>query len=239
MSKKYTLEEVIYKANLIHEFKYDYSLINTYNNMHDVVNIICPKHGEFKQSFHHHINKKRGCKYCAINNVTSNTEEFIKKSKKIHGDKYIYDKVNYINCKEYIIITCPKHGDFLQRARDHIYKKEGCPKCNNFNNEQIIINILTNKNVNFEYQKMFDLCKNKRKLKFDFYLPDYNLCIEYDGEQHYKIVEYWGGEKGLKYRKNNDIIKDNYCKENNINLLRISYKDFNNIETILKNILDV
>lgn len=72
-------------------------------------------------------------------------------------------------------------------------------------------------------------------MRFDFYLPDHNTCIEYDGIQHFKIIEYFGGRSGFMKQKHRDKIKNNYCKENNIKLLRISYNDFNNINNILKN----
>ena len=70
---------------------------------------------------------------------------------------------------------------------------------------------------------MFDKCKDIRKLKFDFFLPDYNVCIEFDGEQHFKICEW--GEKKLKDSIKKDGIKNSFCENNNIKLLRISYKD--------------
>ena len=60
---------------------------------------------------------------------------------------------------------------------------------------------------------------------FDFYLPDYNLCIEYDGEQHFKPLKHFGGEKDLTERQENDKIKTNYCLENKISLLRIRYDE--------------
>ena len=64
-----------------------------------------------------------------------------------------------------------------------------------------------------------------RKLFFDFYLPEYKLCIEFDGIQHHIPIKFFGGNDGLKERKNNDKIKDQYCNNNNIDLLRISYLD--------------
>jgi very-short-patch-repair endonuclease len=67
-----------------------------------------------------------------------------------------------------------------------------------------------------------------RKLPFDFYIPEFNMCIEYDGEQHFKAVDYFGGEDGLKIRQIHDRIKTDYCNSNNILLLRIRYDE--NIE---------
>lgn len=81
----------------------------------------------------------------------------------------------------------------------------------------------------------FDNCKYKNKLPFDFYLPDYNICIEYDGLQHYESIEYFGGEKNYKLRIEKDKIKTKYCQDNNIILERIIYSD--NIIEKLENIL--
>jgi very-short-patch-repair endonuclease len=84
-------------------------------------------------------------------------------------------------------------------------------------------------------KKKFKNCKNKKQLFFDFFLPDFNCCIEYDGIQHFEIVEFFGGEKSFNERLINDNIKNDFCEENNISLLRISYKD--NINEILEKII--
>ena len=70
-------------------------------------------------------------------------------------------------------------------------------------------------------------------MPFDFYLPDYNICIEYDGELHYKSIDFYGGEEELMKQQNRDNIKTQYCKDNNITLIRIPYWDLNNINKIL------
>jgi hypothetical protein len=91
--------------------------------------------------------------------------------------------------------------------------------------ETIIENILISKNIEYIKEKTFDNCKNIKKLRFDFYIPSINLCIEYNGIQHYEIVNRFGGKEKLLYQRNNDLIKSSFCKENNINLIVISYKD--------------
>jgi len=67
--------------------------------------------------------------------------------------------------------------------------------------------------------------KYKSLLYFDFYLPDYNICIEYDGEQHFRSIEYWGGDKQFEIIKLRDNLKSEYCKDNNINLLRLNFNE--------------
>ena len=83
--------------------------------------------------------------------------------------------------------------------------------------------LLQELNIEYEKEKIFKECKDNLNLRFDFFLPKYNICIEYDGEQHFKPIKYWGGEEGLRNRQNKDKIKNNYCKENNIQLIRLNY----------------
>lgn len=93
---------------------------------------------------------------------------------------------------------------------------------------------LKNKNIAYEKQKKFEDCKCKLLLPFDFYVSSYNLCIEYDGEQHFYPVSCYGGDKcfmGVKYR---DSVKNEYCYANKIKILRIPYFQFDQIELILE-----
>ena len=109
---------------------------------------------------------------------------------------------------------------------------QGCPICKESKGEKEIRNYLKNNNIVFESQKKFNNCRNKNPLPFDFYLPLLNICIEYDGIQHYKSNTFFGGEKGLKQRQINDKIKTQYCKDNDIRLLRIKYNQ-NNLKKLL------
>lgn len=98
-----------------------------------------------------------------------------------------------------------------------------CGCLNKSKGEIYIEEILQENNINYIPQKRFEDCKNKRTLPFDFYLPNYNICFEFDGRQHSEPVSFWGGEKRFKDLKFNDSIKDTYCRENGINLIRIPY----------------
>lgn len=93
--------------------------------------------------------------------------------------------------------------------------------------------ILVKNEINFIPQKNFDGCVYKNNLKFDFYIPYLNLCIELDGLQHFKPIEFFGGEKSFRETQIRDQIKNTYCAEHNIHLLRIPYTQFKNIEQIL------
>ena len=81
----------------------------------------------------------------------------------------------------------------------------------------------------------FTNCRDKKVLPFDFYLPQYNLCIEYDGEQHFDIKHSFRDEDSFWNTVLHDAIKNSFCEDNNITLLRIPFWEFDNIEDIIKN----
>ena len=123
-----TSDEWIEEARKIHGDKYDYSKVE-YKNAHTKVCIICPKHGEFWQTATKHITcKKSGCPICAREKQTLTTEEFIRRAKQIHGNKYDYTKTKYVNQKTKVCIICPKHGEFWQLPNGHLEGK-GCKYC--------------------------------------------------------------------------------------------------------------
>ena len=102
--------------------------------------------------------------------------------------------------------------------------------------EKRIYDYLQRKNIEFVWQKRFKDCKDKRELPFDFYLPKYNLIVEFDGEQHYKITGRFGQENFDIIQKH-DLIKNKYCANNNINIIRLTHDDLSNnmIEWMLDN----
>ena len=230
-SQTLSKEEFIKRANEIHgDGIYDYTHVD-YQGYDENVQIICSKHGPFSQTHANHLNGK-GCSKCAweklANERKMTLEEFIEEANKIHGEgTYDYSKVDYKNYKTEVIIICPKHGDFPQTPASHL-KGCGCRKCNKNIGENAIRNFLTKNNIEFEEQKKFEGCKYKRQLRFDFYIPKYNLCIESDGIPHFEKVN-WNGkmtneemEKLLKSNQFRDKIKNDYCKKNGIILLRVN-----------------
>jgi hypothetical protein len=126
------LENIIKKANDIHNNYYNYSLITTYTKMIDKYKIICPEHGEFEQTLHKHL-QRDGCKKCGIKKRDNYKKEkfaleFAKKANEIHKEKYTYNSVIYKNATTNIIINCPIHGDFLLTPNKHL-NGGGCKKC--------------------------------------------------------------------------------------------------------------
>lgn len=124
--KRLTTEEFINKAKTIHGDRYDYSK-TVYHNSRGKVCIICPDHGEFWQSPNSHLNGS-GCPHCCTNNQKYTLDDFISNARTMHGDKYDYSQVEYINNESKVCIICPEHGEFWQKAGNHLHG-QGCPKC--------------------------------------------------------------------------------------------------------------
>ena len=231
MGKQLNTEQFIEKARKIHGDKYDYSKVE-YKNTEIKVCIICSKHGEFYQSPHDHLAGK-GCKLCAIEEIKQkrrfSTEQFIEKARKIHGDKYDYSKVEYVGNHKKVSIICKKCGKiFFQTPHNHLSGQD-CPNCVNAGPskpEKQIMEFLNNMGEKFIYQKRFSDCRNKKPLPFDFYLPNRDICIEYQGKQHFNKVDKFGGDNGFKIIKLTDKIKKEWCSiPNNPTLLEITYLD--------------
>ena len=233
-SKNKTTEQFITDAKKIHKDLYNYSKVNYIKNS-IAVEIICKTHGSFFQKPSCHLNKG-GCKKCADENKKLTLEQSILRSNKTHNNLYDYSTSFYINNYTKIEIVCSVHGSFFQTPNFHMLG-QGCPSCKKSLMENYISKILDMNNIKYERQKTFFDCKNINKLPFDFYLPDLNICIEYNGKQHYEPIGYFGGVDTLNYIKHNDEIKKQYCNNNNIRYLEISYNNKNIEKFIKKNII--
>ena len=207
--------DFIKKAKSIHGDKYDYSLVD-YKNNKTKIKIICPEHGIFEQAPNSHYSN--GCSKCSFKYKPS-TEEIIKKLSHLHKNIYDYSLVEYKNAHTKIKIICKKHGVFEQATNHHL-RGAGCPNCKISKGELKIKDWLDNDRIEYIQQQKFIDCKDKSPLPFDFYLPEYNICIEYDGRQHYEIIELWGGLEGFIDTKNKDNIKNIYCQNNKIKLIK-------------------
>jgi len=217
--------DFIEKAKKIHGDKYDYSMVK-YNNVTENVIIICKNHGEFEQSPNRHLSKK-GCILCGLCNTSklnrSNTEEFIEKSKKIHGNIYNYSKVNYIKCSEKVIIICKIHGEFQQIPKSHL-GRSGCIDCIN-KTEGMFFEKIKNHYPTIISQFKQEWCKKKFCLPFDFCIPEDKIIIELDGGQHFKQVRNW---KSPEEQLQNDKFKEKCANENQYSTIRILQEDVYN-----------
>lgn len=184
---------------------------------------MCPIHGSFFQKPVDHLRGK-GCWLCGCDSRKGTTLSFIEDAKKIHGEKYDYSKVVYINNREKVLIICLNHGEFYQKAYVHL-QGAGCPQCSSSNGEKLISEYLQEHSIIFERQKRFVHCKFKRSLIFDFYVPKYTLFIEYQGEQHYRKIAFFHKTDNIFYEcQEKDRIKKLFAKSQGI-FLEITYLD--------------
>ncbi len=235
------------KAEQIHgKSSYDYSEVEYITNKIKI-NIfcnICMNH--FLQKPTRHLSGD-GCPNCGfIKSQKSNkeilnqrTHTIIDDITKKHDNRINCDKLIYKGSKVKSIFGCnvnPEHGYWKATPND-ILDGSGCPFCNSSKGEIKIESFLKSNNLYYEKNKTFPGCKYKSLLRFDFYLPNHNICIEYDGIQHFKSIYNFGGEKTFKENQLRDKIKNDFCKKTNIKLVRISYIDFNNIESIISQLI--
>ena len=230
--RKLTTNVFIERAKEIHKGKYEYSLVEYCGNRIKV-KIICKIHGVFEQRPSNHLYGYI-CEKCA-GNVKLSKDDFISKSISVHGNIYDYSIINYKNAHSKILIICKKHGSFEMKPNNHL-NGQGCKSCSKVNyskGEIKISNYLLENNIDFIPQKTFIDCKYKNTLSFDFYLPTLDICVEFDGIQHFKSIEHFGGDKMFEIQKVIDNIKNLYCINNSIKLIRIPYYELNNINNIL------
>jgi len=221
-------KEFIVKAKKIHDDNYDYSKVEYIDSKTKVI-IICKKHGEFKIIPNSHLQPNNsGCIICS--GKTYNNETFIEKSKKIHGDKYDYSKVEYKNCNEKIIIICKIHGEFLQKPHGHF--NGGCTKCagccKNTSDEFIEKAIQIHGN-NYDYSKVkyenaktkvIVICKKHGEFKI---VPNSHLRYtgcgkcknKTEGKLHNIITKYY---PTIIYQ-----FKKEWCKNENNNMLLFDF----------------
>jgi hypothetical protein len=216
---KYTKEIFIEKANIKHYGKYDYSFVE-YINSSKKVEVICPEHGSFFISPSNHL-LGQSCSICS--GVKKKTlEQFIEISNIKHNNRYDYSESIYVNNRSKIKIICPVHGMFEQTAKDHM-NGNGCKLCNLSKGELMVKNILDSYKIFYIREYKFESCKSLSgvKLPFDFYLPEYDICIEYDGRQHFEPVDIFGGIDSYERLVENDSIRNDWCKNNNKTLVTI------------------
>lgn len=167
-------------------------------------------------------------------------KEWTKKSKNrkdsIIGQKFYFltvlDRTNKNASNGEIIWKCQCDCGNIHYASTSNLKNGSVKSCGCLisQGEQLLTKIFIENNIKYTKQKIFSDCVNPKTnclLRFDFYLPEYNCCIEYDGEQHFKEKNTWYTQEEFKELKERDSIKNQYCKNNNIKLIRIPYYDYN------------
>lgn len=228
---------------------YDYSKVkNTFKNLKSKVEIICPKHGPFFQTALKH-KYGQGCRSCGGNTLVD-TELFKQRARKVHDDKrkengrnpYDYDNVNYVTAKTPVEVIChekfkngEEHGSFIMTPEWHL-RGGGCRMCGDYlTTENYIEDLLKSDGIRYYRGYYIKDCISFKKtnrcynLEFDFYLPEKNVLIEYDGEFHFE-KHFDGTNDKFMTQVLNDREKNSFTKYKGIKLIRISYLDKDNIE---------
>lgn len=208
-------------------------LLNKFINMRTKIKYKCGKCGDISEKVLKSYIDDHKCSTCS--NCKRMTFDEVKKYISDKGDKLISNEYNGI--KSELIINCHICSQDYKTIFEYYKRGTGCNKCKIPVGERKIMDYLNKNNYSYEFQKGFDKCKNKKKLRFDYEVTIENrkFLIEYDGIQHFTITDFFYGVDGYVARTTNDIIKNRFCIDNKIHLLRICYKDVLNIDTILDN----
>ena len=221
-NKKLSNEEILKRLENSYGSKYDYSKVK-YTGAKNKITLICPKHGEF-QIRPDCIGDK--CMKCEAEERSKrymlSQEQFECKIKDLSSNIIINSE--YKGCNNNIKCKCSICGYEWETKAAHLLEGSNCPKCHLYKGEQKISKYLDINNIKYIIQyKIEKPFENREFILIDFYLPDYNTFIEYNGKQHYIPIKYFGGEIQYKDQIQRDKNLRNYCKENNINLLEIHY----------------
>ena len=235
LARSLNTDQFIQRAREVHGNRYDYHLVQ-YTGTLDPVVIVCREHGPFRMKPYRHLSG-RGCRKCTFRRHRKERRlpfwEFVERVISVHGaNRYEYELKDFVNMHSKIPIHCPKHGRFLQTLANHL-KGTGCPSCVQSAGEQRIRESLQMLDVECVEQACFNKCRNRRPLRFDFYVPSHRLLIEFDGRQHYENSKLWGGEEELAEIQRRDAIKNRFAERHGYRLLRIPFYEYENIETIL------
>ena len=206
-------------------------------NQETWIRFICPCHidkGIQEIAWYHLKTCSKGCAYCTGRYKTTN--DFANELNNINPDVKVLGE--YIGSESPIDVKCLVCGHHWNPIGRSLLNGQGCPNCSMSKGEKFIKTVLDSHQIEYISQHTFDDCRLKQCLRFDFYLPDYNVIIEYDGEQHFYPVDF--GSKGSEWAENafklnqkKDQTKDKYCLQKGINLIRIPYTNYNNIPDII------
>lgn len=211
----------------------DFEVISQISAVTTPIKIKCLKcNNIFEVTMHNFIaNEHHSCPYCGKNGAP--IPQYVYEQRLIKNGKNDYTIISYKNITSPMLIQ-HECGFTFKVNPSNFLNSRGCPKCFKMisKGEQKIINYLEKIQIPYEHQKYFHKSEIGTK-SYDFYLPEQNLLIEYQGEQHFKPHNFWGGEKKFQEQLEHDKIKRQFAQKQEIKLLEIPYTEYNNIEKIL------
>ena len=229
---KKTTHDFIHELQKQHGDAFTYDRTNYINDSTPVV-ITCKHHGDFSP-IPSNILRGSGCPRCAVassaDRLRKPIDQFIAEATNVHAGKYDYSLVEYVNSVTKIKIICPTHGLFTQTPTAHISQRCGCPMCSSSKGELAIEQWLIKQNIVYIKQHTFPDCRDKGVLRFDFFLPEHNVLIEYNGIQHYRnvpLIKY--SNDTFESIQRRDAIKVKYAKDKGLCLITVPY----NVNTIV------
>ena len=228
--KRWTYEKV---KEYIEEFGHKL-LSDEYKNNYTKLLVQCPLGHKYEVTFNSFKDSNSRCPYCS--GKVKHSYEYVKDYIESFGYKLLSDE--YKNSRTKLLVECP-NGHIWETKYNSFQQGSRCPICNVSKGEQRIIDWLNKNNIEYIYEKTFEelLGINNGLLSYDFYLPKYNLLIEYQGNYHDGTAGNQS-EKELETQQEHDRRKRLYTRKNNIQLLEIWYWDFENIEKILSDTLE-
>lgn len=216
MGKRATREEFVSKARVVHGERYDYSKVE-YTNNHTKICIVCPEHGEFWQTPNGHL-CGQGCPKCGRIKCGDarriSEDDFVSRARDVHGDKYDYSKVNYINSNTKVCIICPVHGEFWQTPNGHINARQGCQKCYDDRRRGLVLGwgindssrpITHGSKVELVYKTWTSMIRRCYSEKYHEFKPTYIDCEVCEEWRYYSNFEKWYNEN---YREGYVLDKD-------------------------------
>lgn len=226
-----TKTEFVRKARKRHGTKFIY--LGDYVNSRTPLLIKCKQHGRYLQKPIDHL-KGTGCPQCGLDKIKivnlSNHDEFVRKARAVHGSQYRYPDP-YKLARQHIEVECIKHGLFLVTPNSHL-RGHGCPVCSESFGERKVARALEKLRLDYTREKKFPDCRDKRPLRFDFWVPKLNALVEFDGLQHHKPYKLFGGAEMFAVTQRRDRIKTAYARKKKIRLIRVKYS-VRDVETFL------
>lgn len=188
----------------------------------------------YKTSPSYFLTNGNRCPHCNVMSMRSNDKVFRKRVKEAVGNEYDFHD-RYVTNSKKLRVAHNKCGNTYKVSPLKFLQGKRCPNCFISKGEEKVKNKLENIGIPYVREKRFKETGMKR---FDFYLPTLNACIEYDGEQHFCMSDFWGGEKGLAKVQQSDKEKNEFCARNNIPLLRIPYLEIDRVDEIVAEFID-
>jgi hypothetical protein len=247
-NRKLTRDVFIRRAVEIHRGRYDYAKVPAefHDGISTRIQVNCSTHGEFSTQINWHLLDKAGCAKCA-KNAPMTQERFLVRAQEKHGDSYDYSHLAVTSVSENITLECTKHGPFSLTVKRHIDTGTGCKMCTPpSRGEERIVRLLDSLGQMYKREHKFADCINPltgRLLRYDFWLPEHNLLIEFHGKQHYIISNFSTTRTPEKQREAEiqfaasiarDEVKKKYADLRGYRLLVIKYTEINDVERIIK-----